>query len=63
MEEQVRVSRNWRDEVGAAIGTKLYVDMAEDFDGGEDADSMFAEKCEQLIVQIKSLPAIRPYLL
>ena len=59
----MRVSRNWRDEVGAAIGTKLYVDMAEDFDGGEGTDSRFAEKCEQLIVQIKALPAIKPYLL
>jgi hypothetical protein len=63
MEEQVRASRNWRGEVGAAIGTKLYVDMAEDFDGGEGTDSRFAEKCEQLIVQIKALPEIRPYLL
>ena len=59
----MRVSRNWRDEVGAAIGTKLYVDMAEDFDGGENADNTFTEKCEQLIGQIKALPAIRPYLL
>ena len=63
MEEQVRVSRDWKKEVGAAIGTKLYVDMSEDFDCGENADRRFAEKCEQLIVQIKALPAIRPYLL
>ena len=52
--------REWRGEVGAAIGTKLYVDMAE-ADLSEPA--VLAAKGEELIVQLKALPALRPYAL
>ena len=60
MEESVRLPRDWKGEVGAAIGTKLYVDLA---DTAVDSDEALAAKCEELIVQLKALPALKPYAL
>ena len=60
LEPSVRVPREWRGEVGAAIGPKLYVDMAE---ADLSDPAVLAAKGEELIAQLKALPALRPYAL
>ena len=47
--------------MGGALGTKLYIDMAADsFDKDQ---AVFEAKCEELIQQLKALPALKPYAL
>jgi len=60
LEPSVRVAREWRGEVGAAMGPTLYVGMSE---GALGDPAVLAAKGEELIAQLKALPALRPYAL
>ena len=60
MESTIRNTREWDGEIGGALCTKLYVDFA---DTDVNSDLELAPKCEELILQLKALPALKPYAL
>lgn len=47
MEEQMKVTRDWKGELGAALGGQKYIDMI------EDDEVIFREKCHELADEIR----------
>jgi len=49
MEERMQNARDWRAELGAALGTKLYVNMV------SDAEEVFESRCEEIYQRVRAV--------